>query len=327
MKTVTLVAAACAIVGCTSFPLNAATKADSQFPTRPVRLIVPVAPGGANDLIARLIAARLSERWGHTMVVDNRPGATGLIGLDLVARATPDGHTLGFPNIGHLVSAQSSGKLSIQRGGDFTPIAITASSVLLLVMNSTVPAKSLKELVELARAKPRQINYASGGAGSVNHLATELFASMAGIELTHVPYQGVGLSVPDLVSGRVQLTLAGGVASHIQHMQAGRLRGLAITGAKRYPTLPDVPTFAEAGYSRFDVSLWFGVFGPARMPAHIVSRLNADLNATMQLPEVADRLAGVGIDVAKALSPAEFADYMAAETIKWNEALKAARIR
>lgn len=318
--------AACAIVACVPTPTLAASAADSQFPERPVRLIVPVAPGGGTDLVARLMAQRLGERWGQTVVVDNRAGATGLIGLEIGARAAPDGHTLVVVSPPYLLAAQLSGKLSVARGGDFTPIARFANTVLLLSVHPGVPAKSVKELVDLARAKPRQINYASAGMGSGPHLATALFASMTGIEMTHVPYKGAGPSIPDLLSGRVQLALTA-IPTVIQHVQAGRLRVLAVTGAKRAPTVPDVPTFAEAGYPRYDMSVWFGVFAPARMPPLLVARLNADLNWVMQQPEVADRFSGAGIDPAGGLSLAQFTDYVDAEVVKWNDALKAAGIQ
>lgn len=322
-----VVAAACAIVACMPLPTLAATGADSQFPGRPVRIIVPTSPGGGANFVTRLVAQALGERWGQIVVVDNRPGASGLIGLEICARAAPDGHTLVLANVGHLLTAQHSGKLSFERGGDFTPIAQPATGETLLVVYPGVPAKSVKELVELARgAKPRYLIYASGGTGTVVHLAMELFRSMAGIELTHVPYKGVGPSYPDLLSGRVQLTLAS-VSPIIPYVQAGRLRALAITGAKRVPILPEVPTFAEAGYPRYQVSIWYGVFAPARMPAPLVARLNADLNWVVQQPEVADRLGGVGIDPGGRLSPAQFVDYMVTETVKWNDALKAAGMR
>lgn len=238
----TVVAAACAIVACMPSSTLAAA-ADTHFPNRPVRLLVPVVPGGGTDVIARLLAQRLSERWGQSVVVDNRAGATGLIALELLARAAPDGHTLATFNAAQLLTAQLSGKLSFRRGGDFTPIARSANTELLLVANAGVPAKSLKELVALARAKPRTLNYASGGAGSLGHLGLALFAGIAGIELTHVPYKGTGQTFPDLLSGQVQLILTS-VAPAIQHVQTGRLRALAVAGANRITALPEVPTFS-----------------------------------------------------------------------------------
>lgn len=324
MKNLIVVAAACAMLACMPSPALAATGADPRFPERPVRIIVPTAPSGGSDFVTRVIAPRLGERWGQTVVVDNRAGATGLIAFEILAGAAPDGHTLLFFNVGQML-AQRSSKLSFKRGGDFTPIARFASSELLFVMHPGVPAKSLKEFVELARAKPGEINYASSGTAGLTHLAMALFGSMAGIQLTHVPYKGIGPSFIDLISGRVQISLPA-IAPAIQHVQAGRLRALAVTGAKRVPLLPDVPTMAEAGYPRYDVSVWWGVFGPARMSASLVSRLNADLNWVVQQPYVTDKFAGAGVDPAGGLSPAQFADYTQTEVVKWNDAFKAAGI-
>ena len=322
----TAVAAASVIIGCVPSALHAATGAASQMSNRPVRLIVPTAPSGSTDFIARTLAQSLGERLGQSVVVDNRAGAGGLIGLEIVARAMPDGHTLAVFNPGHMVAAQLSGKLSFKRGGDFTPIARSATTETLLVVHPGVPAKSVKELVELARAKPRYLNYASSGTAGLPHLGMELFRSMAGIELTHVPYKGIGPSIPDLVSGRVQLAITT-ILTAIPHVQAGRLRALASTGAKRLTTLPEVPTFAEAGYPRYDVTSWFGVFAPARMPVPVVARLNADCNSVVQQPEVVDRFAAAGIDPAGGLSSAQFADYVASALITWDGALKAAGMR
>ena len=322
----TTAAAVCAIVACMLSPALAATGADSQFPARPMRIIVPTAPGGTVDFVARLVAESLGNRWDQNVVVDNRAGANGLIGLEIAARAAPDGHTLTLLNAGFLLSAQVSGKLSFDRGGDFTPLARFAISPLVLVMYPGVPAKNVKELVEFARAKPRYLNYASGGTGAVSHLGLALFASIAGIELTHVPYKGLGPAFSDLFSGRVHLTLTG-PKSVTPHMKAGRLRGLAVTGAKRVSTLSEVPTFAEAGYPRYDTSAWYGAFAPARLPAPVVARLNADFNWVVQQPEVVDRLTGAGIDPAGGLAPAQFADYVANDLVTWKEALKAAGIQ
>ncbi|MBI4188983.1 MAG: tripartite tricarboxylate transporter substrate binding protein [Betaproteobacteria bacterium] len=299
-----------------------AAAADAQFPQRPVRLIVPTSPGGGVDFIARLLARQLSDRWGQNVIVDNRAGAAGLIGLEFTARATPDGYTLVLDNTGHLLTARLTGKLS----SDFTPIALPANSPLLFVVHPSVPATSVKELFDLARAKPAgEFNYASAGEGTSSHLGTELLSSMAGIKMTHVPYKGTGPGLPDLLSGKVQVTLTS-VAAVTQHVQAGRLHGLAVTGVKRLTTLSQVPTFAEAGYPRFRMSVWYGVFGPAAMPTPVVGQLNADINWAVQQPGVIDRFANAGIEPATG-SPAQLADYMAIEAATWNAALKAAGMR
>jgi tripartite-type tricarboxylate transporter receptor subunit TctC len=300
--------------------------ADVQFPSRPVRIIVPTSPGGGTDFLTRLMQQRLSERWGQTIVVDNRAGASGLIGLELCARASADGHTLTIVNVGLIMTAQLSGKLSFERDGDFTPIALVANSELLMVVHPGVPAKSVKDLVELARAKPRTLNYASSGTGAVPHLATELFRSMAAIDITHIPFKGSGATLPAVLSGQVQIVLTS-VASLVSHVQAGRLRGLAITGTKRLPTIPDIPTFAEAGFPRFEVSVWYGAFGPARMPAPLLARLNTDVNWAVKQSDVIERLASAGMESGGVLSPAQFMDYTTTEAVKWNAALKAAGMR
>lgn len=326
MNNQTVVAAACVIIACLASPVLAATGADSQYPTRPVRIIVPTSPGGGTDFLTRLVAQRLSERWGQSLVVDNRSGAGGLIGLEILARAAPDGYSLIMTGVSNLLPALVSGRLSFDRDGDFTPIGRAATSVLVLVMHPGVSVKSVKELVELARAKPRQIMYASGGTGSTAHLGMELFSSMAGIELTHVSYKGTGPALNDLLGGRVQFALIG-PAPALPHVRAGRLRILAVTGTKRATTFPEAPTFPEAGYPRYDASLWWGVLAPARVPAPLVARLNTDLNWVVQQPDTTDRLAAAGIVPAGGLSPAQFADYIATENVKWNNAIKAAGLR
>ena len=308
-----------------SLPL-AAPGDDARFPQRAVRIIVPTAPSGGADLLGRVAAQRLGERWGQNVVIDNRAGAASLIGVELCARAAPDGYTLVVVNPSYMLTAQTSGRLSFERGGDFTPIAFSANTAMLFVMYPGVPAKSLKELVELARAKPRSFDYGSGGTGTATHLLTELFASMAGIELTHVPYKGGGASVPPLMSGQVQLTLSA-AATVLPQVQAGRLRALAVTGKKRLPALPEIPTFAEAGYPRYGITVWYGVFGPAKIPAPLAARLNADLNWVWTAPEVAERLAGAGFDSAGGLSTTQFSNFVAAELVTWKEALAAAGMR
>ncbi len=326
MKPEMTLVAACAISACGTFSAFAASRDDPQFPQRPVRFLVPVVPSGGTDLVTRLVAQRLGERWGQTVVVENRPGATGMIAMELCARAAADGYTLVMLNQGQMLTGQQSGKLSFAQPGDFTPIALAAASELLLVTNVAVPVRSVKELVEFARAKPRHLSYASGGTGSVGHLATALFLTTAGIEMTHVPYKGTGAFTADLLSGQVQVAMP--VATTVvQYVQAGRLRVLAVTGPKRLTAVPDAPTFAEAGYPRYQASVWFGVFGPARMPSALVTRVNADVNRVAQQPEFAERLAAAGIEPAGTYSPTQFADFVSRELITWDAAAKAAGIR
>ena len=314
------------VIGMLAALLAAVALADDDYPARPVRLIIPSSASGGTDFVARTLAQGLSERWKRPVVPDNQGGAGGLIGLQTVARAAPDGYTLSAFNVGQIVAAQLASTLSFERDGDFTPIARTATSPQMLVTWRELPATSVRELVALARSKPGELNYGSTGTGGTTHLAMEAFLSMAELKMTHVPYKGTGPVIPDLVSGRVQLSMAS-PPSVQQLVLAGRLRGLAITGTTRAATLPDVPTFAEAGFPQYDMSTWFGVFGPARMPAALVARLNADINALMRDPALGAKLAGAGIDVAGGLSPAQVLDYMASEAVKWNAAARAAGMR
>ena len=322
MKTSFWIANASTLAVCLS---GVVFSAEPQFPNRPVRLIVPVVPGGGTDLVSRLVAQRLGERWGQTVVVENRAGATGLIAMELCARATPDGYTLCMLNQGQILTGERSGKLSFAPGRDFTPITLAATSELLLVVNAAVPVKSVKELVDLARAKPGALSYASGGTGSIGHLATGMFASMAGIRMTHVPYKGTAAFTADLLSGQVQVAMPVPV-SVIQYANAGRIRVLAVTGSKRTPTLPDAPTFAEAGYPAYRASVWFGLFGPAKIPKALLARLHADANWAAGQPEMRERLATAGIDPAGNLSQAEFIDFVARELVIWKAAAKLADI-
>jgi len=321
MKRLTATVAFCAGVAALPQTSFAAEGSAAQFPQRPVRIIVPTGPAGGSDFITRLISQRLADRWGQNVVVENRPAASGLVACELLARATPDGHTLAVINPGAVVAVHRTSKLSFARGGDFTPIAHTANSALLLLVYPGLPAKSAKEFVEVARAKPGALNYGSAGTGSVIHLAMELFASRTGVKLTHVSYQGGPATMPDLISGRTQATLTT-IPVAVPHVQAGRLRALAITGDKRLGSLPDVPTFAEAGYPDYRISFWFGMFAPRGIPASLTERLNADLNRVVREPDIAERFVGAGYEVGGAMPAAAFVEYMTAEIRTWNEAVK-----
>ena len=326
MKCTIAGAVACLQVVFTSLPAQSAAGADAQFPGRPVRIIVPTAPSGGADFLARLVAQRLTDVWRTTVVVDNRAGAASLIGVEMGARAVPDGHTLVIVNPSYMLTAEHSGKLSFARSGDFVPVAMGAETAMLLAATPGIPAKSLKELIELARSRPRTVNYASGGVGTATHLLTELLANKAGVQMVHVPYKGGGATVPALISGEVQICLVS-AATVIPHVQSGRLSGLAVTGARRLPNLPEVPTFAEAGYPSDAVSVWYRFFGPAAIPPAIVARLNTDINKVLQETAAAEKLAGAGFEATRPQSPRQFADYVAAELITWKEAQKAAGIQ
>jgi tripartite-type tricarboxylate transporter receptor subunit TctC len=316
----------CILAGLAALPGIAAADDAEPYPSRPVRLIIPSSASGGTDYVARALAQRLSEVWKRPVVPENHGGAGGLIGLELVARAAPDGYTLTAFNVGQIVAAQIAGKLDFGRDGDFTPIARTATAPQVLVVATTLPAKSVKELVELARAKPNDLNYGSTGQGGTTHLAMEAIQALAGVKMTHIPYQGTGPVIPDLLAGRVQVAMAS-PPSVTQLVREGRLRALAITGAKRASALPEVPTFAEAGYPTYDMSTWFGVFGPAKMPPALVAKINAAVTLAMEPPELAARFEKTGIDVASGLTPPQVADYMTIEAAKWDAAAKAAGFR
>jgi len=300
--------------------------ADPPYPTRPVRMIMPVSAGGGTDMLGRTVAQKITEKWGHTMVVDNRDGAGGTIGTDLAAKATPDGYTIVmgyFAPIGvnvHLV------KLPYDPIRDFAPITLLATSPNLLAVHPSVPARSVKELVALARAKPGELNYGSGGSGSAMQLSAEMFNLSMGVKIGHVPYKGAAPALRDLLAGQVQMAFIS-VPSSLQQIEAGRIRPLAVAAAKRAPALPDTPTMDEAaGLRGFESYQWYGPLAPAKTPAWIVRRLHADFVEALHRPDVAARLAGAGFD-REGNTPEAFAAFIRNEIDKWGKVIKAANIR
>jgi len=290
------------------------------YPTKPVRFIVPFAPGGGNDIIARLLGARLAGTWGQQVVVDNRPGAGGNVAAETTARAAPDGHTIFQFNVANAIAASLYRKLAYDPVRDFAPITQLATSPFILVVHPSVQAASVKELVALAKAQPGSLNYASSGNGGSTHLLTELFKTMAGIELTHVPFNGAGPALIQLLGGQVQMLLAV-PATAMPHIKSGKLRALAVSSARRSRLVPELPTIAEAGVPGFEGATWYGVVAPSRTPAAIIDQLHRDIVGALRTPEVRDRLAGQGVEIVGSPS-SEFARFIRDEIPKWAKAVR-----
>jgi len=294
------------------------------YPTRPVRLIAPFAPGGGSDMTARLIGQWLSERLGQQFVIDNRPGAASNIATEAVVRASADGHTLLIVGSWNTINATLYDKLSFNFIRDIAPVASVIRDPYVMVVNPSVPAKSVPEFIAYAKDNPRKLNMASPGTGTGPHIGGELFKMMAGVDMVHVPYRGGGPVVTDLLGGQVQVSFAS-MPSSIQYIRAGKLRALAVTTATRSEALPDVPTVGEfvPGY---EASTWYGVGAPKATPAEIIDKLNKEINAGLADPNIKARIADVGGTVL-ALSPADFGKFIAEETEKWGKVIRALNIK
>jgi tripartite-type tricarboxylate transporter receptor subunit TctC len=291
-----------------------------EYPNRPIRMIVPFAAGGATDLLARELGQKLTERWHQQVVMDNRAGAGGIIGLDLAAKATPDGYTLVMCSSSTLAVGPALGtKLPYHPLKSFTPIAEAAIIPIVLVVHPTVPARSLPELIQLAKTKPGQLAYGSNGVGTTTHIAGEVFKRVAGIDLVHVPYKGGGAAISDAIGGQIPL-LFGAVSTPLPHIKAGKLRALGVTNLKRLRELPEVPTFAEV-LPGFEVVQWFGVCGPAGMPRAIVSKLSGELVRIVDSFATNERILRAGLEPASMAQEA-YAAYVKAEFEKWSRLLK-----
>jgi tripartite-type tricarboxylate transporter receptor subunit TctC len=297
-----------------------AFNANAQYPDRPIRLIVGFPPGGAADILGRIAAQRLTESLGQQVVVDNRGGAGGLIATETAVRASPDGYTLLFTSIPHVINPHLYRKVAYDAIKDFTPVVQFVAVPLMMVSNPSFPAKSVADLVAVAKAKPGQINFASAGGGSSSHLAMELFKTMTDTAMNHIPYKGTGPLITDLISGQVSVTIASAVPLSPQ-VKAGRLRGLAVTSPRRSPSFPDLPAIAEtvAGY---EVINWFGILAPAGTPRAIVSRINKDFNEALGSPKLRELLSARGADAVGG-TPDEFARIIRADFAKWGKVVKA----
>jgi tripartite-type tricarboxylate transporter receptor subunit TctC len=306
-----------ALCAAAALAASAATDVLAQsYPARPVRLIIPFSAGGAADVPGRILADRLTAVLGQQVVIENRPGAGSTIGAEAAARATPDGYTLFMISNTHFVSAALHKKLPYDSLNDFTAITQVTSAPNVLIVHPSLPAKNVKELVALAKSRPGQINYASSGNGSTQHLTGALFSKMAGINMTHIPYRGSGPVTADLLAGQVQVGFPG-IAGMLPHIKAGKLRALGVTSAKRSPELPDVPTIAEAGVKGYEMVAWFGIAGPKGLPREIQTRLHGDLLKVLKTPEMQKSMRAVGQEVAYQETPEQFYAFMKVEAAKW----------
>ena len=293
------------------------------YPVKPVRLVVGFAPGGSTDTIARLINARLSERLGQQVIVENRPGAAGNVAAELVARAAPDGYTLYMASMSHTINPSLYPKLSFDAVRDFTPITVVTSSPFVLVVHPAVSAKTTRELIALAKSRPGELDFASGGASS--HLAGELFNAMAGVKIMHIAYKSSGPAAMDLLGGQVALMFSAPPAV-LPHVATGKLRALGVTSLKRLSGAADIPTIAESGLAGYEVTSWSGLVGPAKLPPEIVARLHAEVMHVMTLPDITSRLPAMGLE-ATTTRPEEFGARLRAEVAKWAKVVAQAGIR
>lgn len=313
------IAAGCTLAAGGAMAQTRAAPGDAaKYPSRLVRLQVGYSAGGAVDVSARLIAQRMTEALGQSTIVENRPGADGIVASDYVAKSPPDGHTLAYISAGHTMNpALHPTSLPYHPVRDFAPVSMVATGAQTLVVNPSLPARSVKELVALARAKPGQINFASSGAGGPMHLSSELLKVVAGIDIVHVPYKGGGPALNDVIGGQIEMTFIGAPAS-MPHIRSGRLRILAVSTAKRVAALPDVPTVAESGYPGFEVGALYAVLAPAGTPAAIVGRLSGDLARIVALREVRERLAALGLEMVGS-TPEHLTAFMTADVAKWSK--------
>jgi tripartite-type tricarboxylate transporter receptor subunit TctC len=319
-------AAVVAAAGVASPAFAQAPALAGAYPNRPIRFVVPFPAGGGNDTMARTIGNKLAAALGQQFVVDNRPGAGGLIGAETAAHAAPDGYTLFLGGVAsHGILPNLQPKLGYDPIKDFAPVSLIASAPLVLVVHPAVPVKSVKELVQFAKTKPGQLNFASNGTGGSSHLAAELFKMMTATDMVHVPYKGLAPALTDLLSGQVQLMFSSTVAM-LPQVRAGRLRPLGITSVKRSAAMPDIPTVAEAGVAGFETASWYGVLAPAGTAKPIVERLNREIAKAVQLPDVRERLMSEGAEPVGG-SPAEFAAHIKRELARWAQVIKQAGIK
>lgn len=301
------------------------SQAQESYPSRTIRLIVPSSPGGGTDASARIVSPKLSERLGQQVIIDYRPGAAAMIGTEAGARAAPDGYTLLIAQSTMTIVPSVYRKVRFDPVKDFSPISMVAIVPLLLVGHPSLPAKSLKELIALAKARPGQIDYAAGGYGGTSHLAMEHFLSMAAVRMTYVPYKSGNAGLVDALSGRIPVMLSNALVS-LPHVRSGRFKAYGVTSAKRASEVPDIPTIAESGVPGYEAVQWFGILGPAALPRDIVAKLHRELQLVMQDAEVRKRFASDGADPIFSKTPEEFAAVIRSEVEKWAKVVRTAKI-
>ena len=304
-----------------TFTFAAAHAAEPAYPSKPVRILVGFTAGSSIDVIVRILTPKLSELWKQPVIVENRVGAGGNVAADAVAKSAPDGYTLLSPNAGIAISAAFYKKLPYDAVNDLRPITQIIAQPHVLAVNNSLPVKNVKELIALAKARPGQLSFASGGVGNSDHMAGELFVYMAGIKMVHVPYKGGNQALNDVVTGEVAMYFPG-VPVVLPMAQAGRVKAMAVTSAKRIPQLPNVPTIAEAGVPGYEVILWYGLLGPAAMPADIATKIHRDMVQVLKMPDIQERLTGLGVQSVGS-SPDEFGKFLRAEIAKWQKVRKA----
>jgi tripartite-type tricarboxylate transporter receptor subunit TctC len=316
---------------CTAFLCLAITTFAPQsqaqtWPSRPVKMVVGFTPGGGTDILARFVGQKLSEAWGQSVVVDNRPGASATIGANVVAKAAPDGYTLSMGQLTpNAIAPAIFPKLPYDAVKDFVPIILVGTSPNILVIHPSLPVKNVAGLVALAKSRPGKLTYASSGPGSLQHIAAELFKSVAGVDIVHVPFKGSGQAVIDLIAGQVDMNFDS-IPAVIPYVKSGKLRAIAVTGAKRVSAFPAIPTIAESGYADYDLTTWWGLFAPAGTPAEIVNKVHADTLAALRNPDLKARFANVSVEPGGGTTR-EFADYVRQEIAKYDKLAKRLNIK
>jgi tripartite-type tricarboxylate transporter receptor subunit TctC len=319
LRTVRVLLAACAV--------SAVPALAQSWPAKPIRWISPFAPGGGADFTSRAIAQKLGPALGQQVLIDNRGGAGGMVGVDLAAKSAPDGYTLVLGTIGPIaINPSLYSKMAYDPIRDLAPISQAAVAINVLVVHPSLPVRSVKDLIALAKARPGELNYGSSGPGAADHLAGELFNTLAGVKLVHIPYKGGAPAMLDLVSGNVQLIFST-VSTARAMIEAKKIRPIAIAGSRRFELMPDLPTVAEAGLPGFATDNWYGVFAPAGTPAPIIERLHAEVVKALAAADLKKQLLGLGIVATSSASPSAFTSYIAAETAKWAKVVRAAGIK